>query len=173
MGIVRRDFLRGAALGTLLAGLPAGARIALGASGSTTKDALLFVILRGGMDGLNLLAPVDDTNLNAARPEDADPGDGLPAGERPHQPGLAPASLGPGTAGALSGRPSGAGARIGYRSRLALAFRDAADDRMRRDRPQHDQPVRRLGRALRQCDHGPGHLRRDGLRRADPALVDQ
>ena len=67
MGIVRREFLRNAALGSLLAGLPAGARIALGAT-STTKDALLFVILRGGMDGLNLLAPVDDTNLNAARP---------------------------------------------------------------------------------------------------------
>ena len=76
MGIVRREFLRSAALGSLLAGLPAGARIALGAT-STTKDALLFVILRGGMDGLNLLAPVDDANLNAARPKTLIPAAGF------------------------------------------------------------------------------------------------
>ncbi|GGF24267.1 hypothetical protein GCM10011611_32880 [Aliidongia dinghuensis] len=77
MGMVRRDFLRGAALGTLLAALPPGARIALGAT-TGTKDALLFVILRGGMDGLNLLAPVDDANLNAARPKTLLPATGFP-----------------------------------------------------------------------------------------------
>ncbi|HEV2678272.1 MAG TPA: DUF1501 domain-containing protein [Aliidongia sp.] len=76
MGLVRRDFLRGAALGTLLAGLPSGARIALGAT-TGTKDALLFVILRGGMDGLNLVAPVDDANLNAARPKTLIPATGF------------------------------------------------------------------------------------------------
>jgi uncharacterized protein (DUF1501 family) len=66
----RRSLLRGAALGGLLAGLPRGLRLGFAgtAQAATQSQVLIFCLLRGGMDGLNLVGPADDPNLNAARP---------------------------------------------------------------------------------------------------------
>jgi uncharacterized protein (DUF1501 family) len=61
----RRAFLSGA-FGALTAALPPGARLAFAAN-NVQREPLLFVILRGGMDGLNLVAPTDDAALRAAR----------------------------------------------------------------------------------------------------------
>jgi uncharacterized protein (DUF1501 family) len=74
MPITRRSFIKGAALGTAFAALPPGARLVMGAS---AKESLLFVLLRGGTDGLNLVAPVDDTDLNAARSKALIPSSGF------------------------------------------------------------------------------------------------
>jgi uncharacterized protein (DUF1501 family) len=65
MMATRRHFLKGAALGAAFAALPPGARLVMGAT--SAKEPLLFVLLRGGTDGLNLIAPADDKNLIAAR----------------------------------------------------------------------------------------------------------
>lgn len=72
----RREFLSGA-MGSLLAGLPFGSRLVFASPASVPKEPILFVMLRGGMDGLNLLAPVDDTNLRAARGTAIFPATGL------------------------------------------------------------------------------------------------
>ena len=66
----RRSLLRGAALGSLLAGLPRGLRLGFAgtAQAATSSKVLIFCLLRGGMDGLNLVGPADDPNLNAVRP---------------------------------------------------------------------------------------------------------
>jgi uncharacterized protein (DUF1501 family) len=61
----RRHVLQAASLGAAFAALPPGARLVMGAT--PTKEPLLFVLLRGGTDGLNLIAPVDDKDLVAAR----------------------------------------------------------------------------------------------------------
>jgi uncharacterized protein (DUF1501 family) len=66
MSVTRRNFIKGAALGSVFAALPPGARLVL--ANTAAKEPLLFVLLRGGTDGLNLIAPIDDTNLVAARP---------------------------------------------------------------------------------------------------------
>src|ERR1700719_2988870 len=76
MPVSRRRFLKGAALGTTLAALPAGARLVL-ADTASGKEPLLFVLLRGGTDGLNLVAPADDKNLIAARNAALIPSSGL------------------------------------------------------------------------------------------------
>lgn len=68
MSVTRRAMLKGAAGGTLAAALPAKLRLAFGATGPA-GGVLLFILLRGGMDGLNLVAPADDADLIAARPE--------------------------------------------------------------------------------------------------------
>ena len=60
----RRAFMSGA-MGTILAGLPQGSNLVFAASAQ--KEPILFVMLRGGMDGLNVVAPADDANLHAAR----------------------------------------------------------------------------------------------------------
>lgn len=66
MGVMlgRRAFLSGA-MGATLSALPMGTRLAF--SATTGKEPILFVMLRGGMDGLNMVAPIDDANLLAAR----------------------------------------------------------------------------------------------------------
>ena len=74
MPLNRRNFVKGAALGTVLAALPFGSRIVLA---NTAKEPLLFVLLRGGTDGLKLVAPVDDQNLVAARNSALIPGSGF------------------------------------------------------------------------------------------------
>jgi len=58
------------------------------ADGSAPDGQLLVVFLRGGMDGLNFVAPADDPNYIAARPvtmrlADAGPNAGLPLGNAP------------------------------------------------------------------------------------------
>ncbi len=74
MPLNRRNLVKGAALGTVFAALPLGSRIVLA---NTAKEPLLFVLLRGGTDGLNLVAPVDDQNLVAARNSALIPGSGF------------------------------------------------------------------------------------------------
>jgi uncharacterized protein (DUF1501 family) len=50
----------------MLAGLPSGVRLSFAGGGA--PQTIVFVFLRGAMDGLNLVAPSDDANLIAARP---------------------------------------------------------------------------------------------------------
>ena len=65
----RRKFLGGAA--GLAAGMamPARASAMFGAGAGVNGDILVVVFMHGAMDGLNLLAPVDDANYIAARPD--------------------------------------------------------------------------------------------------------
>ena len=65
MVISRRAMLRGAAIGGAAAALPL--RMAFGASGAQASNIIVFAVMRGGMDGLNLVAPADDADLIAAR----------------------------------------------------------------------------------------------------------
>ena len=67
--VSRRNLLHGAALGGLVANLPPGLRLSF-AGTSSSANLVVFVLLRGGMDGLNLVAPSDDSDLIAARPAD-------------------------------------------------------------------------------------------------------
>jgi len=66
MLVSRRSLVKSVALGSLLAASPAGMKLSFAAPSSS--NLLLFVLLRGGMDGLNLVAPSDDADLFAARP---------------------------------------------------------------------------------------------------------
>jgi uncharacterized protein (DUF1501 family) len=66
MLISRRSLFKNASLGALVAASPAGLKMAFGAA--SAAPTLLFLMLRGGMDGLNLVAPGDDKDLAAARP---------------------------------------------------------------------------------------------------------
>src|ERR1700682_1024271 len=75
MPVTRRSFLKGAALGSVFTALPPGARLVL--ANTAAKEPLLFVLLRGGTDGLNLIAPIDDANLVAARPATLLPSSGF------------------------------------------------------------------------------------------------
>jgi uncharacterized protein (DUF1501 family) len=59
--------MRSAAFGAAIASLPAGTRLAFGASGAPGPT-IVVLLLRGGQDGLLLLAPADDSNYVAARP---------------------------------------------------------------------------------------------------------
>lgn len=89
----RRRFLGlagGASLATAAAGattvwLRPGAALAAGsgaAAAGSTGSTLVHVFLRGGADGLSVLAPVDDPLYHQSRPTIAVPGDaGLPAAE--------------------------------------------------------------------------------------------
>lgn len=67
MLISRRSLVKSTMLGALAAASPVGLRMGFAATGS--QNVLLFVLLRGGMDGLNLVAPADDPNYFAARPD--------------------------------------------------------------------------------------------------------
>lgn len=65
--ISRRGLLRSAAVGAAIASLPAGTRLAFAATGAPGPT-IVVLLLRGGQDGLFLLAPSDDSNYVAARP---------------------------------------------------------------------------------------------------------
>jgi uncharacterized protein (DUF1501 family) len=72
----RRDLLRiaGAAGGLGLVGATLGdTRLAFGAPAATAVDTLVVLSLRGGVDGLSVLAPVGDPGYAAARPNIALP----------------------------------------------------------------------------------------------------
>ncbi|MCK9488640.1 MAG: DUF1501 domain-containing protein [Xanthomonadales bacterium] len=58
MALNRRDFLKGSALATLAIGAGAHTRIGLGSPRAATDEVLVFVYLRGGIDGLSLVTPV-------------------------------------------------------------------------------------------------------------------
>jgi uncharacterized protein (DUF1501 family) len=64
--LTRRDFIAA----TSIAGVAAASGLTRVAFGQQASDAPIVVVLflRGGMDGLNLLAPVNDTNYTRARP---------------------------------------------------------------------------------------------------------
>jgi uncharacterized protein (DUF1501 family) len=68
MQFSRRELIRNGALGSLLAALPAGIRLSFAATTASTSNVVIFLFKRGGMDGLNLVAPSDDANLIQARP---------------------------------------------------------------------------------------------------------
>lgn len=65
--IGRRNFIKNAALGSAIAAMPFGTKLAFGATGG--QSILITVLLRGGMDGLKFLAPTDDAHYQAARPD--------------------------------------------------------------------------------------------------------
>ena len=72
MDISRRSALRSAALAGLMAAAPASAGLRFGFTGTrqpVSSRVLVFLLMRGAMDGLNLVAPSDDADLFAARPE--------------------------------------------------------------------------------------------------------
>lgn len=58
MTMNRRDFLRTSSLATLAVGAGAHTRIALASPDAATGDVLVFVYLRGGIDGLSLVTPI-------------------------------------------------------------------------------------------------------------------
>lgn len=58
MTINRRDFLKTGGLATLAAGAGARTRVAFAAPDAATDNVLVFVYLRGGIDGLSLVSPV-------------------------------------------------------------------------------------------------------------------
>ncbi|MDR3515092.1 MAG: DUF1501 domain-containing protein [Azospirillaceae bacterium] len=68
MMVSRRTLLQGGMLGGAAALTPAGVRMAFAATGASTANMIVFVLLRGGMDGLYMVAPSDDADLIAARP---------------------------------------------------------------------------------------------------------
>jgi uncharacterized protein (DUF1501 family) len=74
MSISRRSVVRGLAASAALSTLPPSVRLAVaqphGLAAASRRDTLVVVFLRGGMDGLQLLAPADNTDYVAARGAD-------------------------------------------------------------------------------------------------------
>ncbi len=67
----RRDFLKTCATGALTAGLVPGARLAFAAPAANSYDTVIVVFLRGGCDGLSMVAPIsgnDRSHYESARP---------------------------------------------------------------------------------------------------------
>ena len=90
-GLSRRGFLKGVGVAAAAAALPAGTVRAAYAAGYT-GDVLVVLSLRGGMDGLSLVAPVGDPDYARLRPTIAVPAaKGIPTGDRMFalHPGLA------------------------------------------------------------------------------------
>ncbi len=58
MSMNRRDFLKTSALATLATGAATRTRVGLAGPGAASDDVLLFVYLRGAMDGLSFVAPI-------------------------------------------------------------------------------------------------------------------
>ncbi|MBM3547943.1 MAG: DUF1501 domain-containing protein [Alphaproteobacteria bacterium] len=73
----RRDLIKTAAGGVTLAALPAGLKVAFGATGAPL---LVVVFLRGAADTLSLVAPSGNAEYQAARPTLAIPASGTAAG---------------------------------------------------------------------------------------------
>jgi uncharacterized protein (DUF1501 family) len=65
----RREFLAGSLGATLMGALPARAEGFFAPGAAANSDVVVVVFLRGAMDGLNFLAPVDDKDYIAARPD--------------------------------------------------------------------------------------------------------
>jgi uncharacterized protein (DUF1501 family) len=75
--LTRRDLIRASAGGVTLAALPAGLKLAFGATGAPL---LVVVFLRGAADTLSLAAPSGNAEYQAARPTLAIPAGGTGAG---------------------------------------------------------------------------------------------
>ena len=81
MSVSRRNMLKMAVGGALMPWAP-GVNVAFGADGGTQRNMLVYIFMRFGMDGLQMLAPAEDsayranrrtiglptTGVNAARP---------------------------------------------------------------------------------------------------------
>jgi len=78
----RREFLVGCSTAiAAMAGARFGTLAFADSNSSANEEILVFLFLRGGMDGLNLVAPVDDVNYITARtPETMISGSGATAG---------------------------------------------------------------------------------------------
>ena len=68
MQLSRRSVLTGAILGGVASALPLGVKMAFAAGGASGSNIVVFALMRGAMDGLNMVAPSDDADLIAARP---------------------------------------------------------------------------------------------------------
>lgn len=67
MQLSRRNFVRSAAASTLVASAPLSLTFAATAGSGSAGDILVMISLRGGMDGLNFLAPADDADYVTSR----------------------------------------------------------------------------------------------------------
>jgi uncharacterized protein (DUF1501 family) len=76
----RRDFLALSAASAGLSLTPLGARGWAAGGGDAAPNRLVVVLLRGAVDGLNVVAPYGDGAYRAARPTLALPGPGQPGG---------------------------------------------------------------------------------------------
>ncbi|MCB2107027.1 MAG: hypothetical protein KDE14_04965, partial [Rhodobacteraceae bacterium] len=80
MQISRRSLLSAASFAPAMGLVSPGLRVALAAEGSSQNDILVVIYLRGGSDGLQMVAPAGDPNYIAARPTIAVPTSGPGAG---------------------------------------------------------------------------------------------
>ena len=79
MTLSRRNLIALGA-GSALVPCAPGLRVAMGATPGTKNNVLVFLYLRGGMDGLQMVAPADDGNYHDNRPTIGVRSDGLTAG---------------------------------------------------------------------------------------------
>lgn len=68
MNVTRRSAIAGLSSGATLLAAGGGMRVALAATPSTDTDILVVLFMRGGQDGLQLVAPAGDPNYIKARP---------------------------------------------------------------------------------------------------------
>ena len=80
MKVSRRNLLFSAASGAVLASAGPGLRVGLAQDASQARDILIVLYLRGGSDGLQMIAPSGDPNYIANRPTIAVPHSGSNAG---------------------------------------------------------------------------------------------
>jgi uncharacterized protein (DUF1501 family) len=82
MKLSRRTLLAGASSGAFMTSIAPGVRVAMAAEGSSASehDILVNIYLRGGSDGLLMVAPADDANYQDYRPTIAVSSSGANAG---------------------------------------------------------------------------------------------
>ncbi len=80
MNLSRRNLLFSAASGAVLASAAPGLRVAMAQQAGQSRDILIVLYLRGGSDGLHMIAPSGDPNYIAHRPTLAVPHSGSNAG---------------------------------------------------------------------------------------------
>lgn len=68
MKLTRRNLLVSATSGAFMASAGPGLRVSLAADGSTSGDILVVLFARGGIDGLQLVAPANESPYQDARP---------------------------------------------------------------------------------------------------------
>jgi uncharacterized protein (DUF1501 family) len=80
MALSRRNLLLGASTGAFMATIAPNARVALARDAGAARDILIVLFLRGGSDGLQMIAPSGDSNYISKRPTIAVPSSGTNAG---------------------------------------------------------------------------------------------
>lgn len=68
MNLTRRSLISTLSTGAVFADLGAGVRVSLAADPTVAKDILVVMFMRGGQDGLQMMAPAGDENYIRARP---------------------------------------------------------------------------------------------------------